>query len=337
MNNATENNIDIVISTYVHLFRNLCDFPFVSRMNNYEKQKLLNTVKNAINENDLLSKSLKFIDMENIKATQAVSLVERNLISAEFLSECSNRGVFVNKDETESLMINEDDHLHFQTVSFGLNLVEAYRRADEIETILGKSLNYAFDNNLGYLTHSPVNLGTGMRASLILHLPALKDGGGIERICTNLSKIGFALRSFYGSGEDFESGIYQLSNQVTLGITEQEAISNLEKIAIQIISRERSLEEELSQDLEIQDMVSRSLAILKSAVIMSNAEFLKLVSNVRLGVSTGLIENVSYETINRLIVEVQPATLTFYYAKTLTTKERRFLRAKRIKEILNNI
>ena len=331
-----KNNCDIVISTHIHLFRNLVSFPFLSRTNHFERQKILNLVRKAVNSNDILLQNLSFIDIENIETTQAVSFVERNLISAEFLSYCTDKDLYLNKDNTISLMVNEDDHLHLQTVCCGLNLEKAYSKADEIETILGKSLDFAFDTNLGYLTHSPINIGTGMRASLMLHLPALKDSGGIERISSNLSKIGFVLRSVYSSNLDSEGGIYQLSNQVTLGITEKEAISNLEKIAMQLINQERLLEEKLSQNIEVQDVVSRSLAVLKSAVIMSNSEFLKLISNVRLGVSTGLIADIDYDTINRLISEVQPATLISSYSKPLTTKERRFLRAKKIREIINN-
>lgn len=328
---------DVVICTHIHLIRNLRDVPFVSKMSRSERQKLEQRVASAVSENEGLSRVFRFIDMESLSKTEAVSLVERFLISADFLSDCRGRGLFVNEDETVSIMVNEEDHIHLQCEQAGLNLQKTFEKADGLDDILDKSLHFAFDENLGYLTQNPVNLGTGMRASLTLHLPALREGGGVSRISTNLSKLGLALRGALGSGAEPKGAVYQLSNHVTFGLSEQEAIANLQSIAMQLIEQERAARTELAESLEIQDTVSRSLAILQSARMMADDEFMQLISNVRFGVAAGLIDPIDYGELNRLMIMVQPATLTVAGGRKLTPTERRSLRAEKIRDFLQKL
>ena len=328
---------DVVISTRIRLARNLSEFPFSVRMSQPDRLKLeQKVVAAAMNENTAIP-DIHFIDMESLSKTEAVSLVERHLVSPDFISDCAGRGLLINEDESISVMINEEDHLHLQSILGGLNLQTAYQAVDQLDTVLNKSLHFAFDENLGYLTQNPVNLGTGMRASLMLHLPALKDEGGMLRISNSLSKLGLVLRGIYGSGTEPKGAMYQLSNQVSLGLSEQEAITNLESIAMQLITQERAARKELAQSLNIQDTVSRSLGILQSARMMTNDEFMRLISNVRFGVSVGLVNHIDYSDINRLIVEMQPATLMLFSGKKLTASERHSLRAQRVSDLFSPI
>ncbi len=327
---------DVVISTRIRLARNLRGVPFPVKMSQPDRQKLLQKVVTVVTDENTVIPHINFINMEDLSKTEAVSLVERHLVSPEFISECAGRGLLATEDESLSIMMNEEDHLHLQSIVGGLNLQAAYKAVDQIDTTLDKTLHFAFDESLGYLTQSPVNLGTGMRASLMLHLPALKDGGGMARIGSNLSRLGLVLRGIYGSGTQPKGAIYQLSNQVTLGLSEQEAIANLESIAMQLITQERAARQELAQSLDIEDTVSRSLGILQSARIMTNDEFMHLISNVRFGVSVGLVKDIGYDKINRLIIEVQPATLMLSSGKKLTVSERHSLRAQRVSNVFKN-
>jgi protein arginine kinase len=303
-------------------------------MSRSERKQLMQKVIEAIDKIGLTG--FQSINMEEISKAEAVSLVERHLASPEFISDCEGGGMLVTEDETESIMLNSENHLSLQALKEGLNLGDAYQSVDHLDTVLDKMLHFAFHESLGYLTPNPVDLGTGMRASLMLHLPALKEGGGIARISTSLSKLGLALRGIYGSGMESIGALYQLSNQVTLGLSEQEAITNLQSIARQIINQERSARTELAEGLDVQDTVSRSMGILQSAKIMPIDEFMKLISNVRFGVSTGLIENTNYDLINRAIIEGQPATLMLNSGKKLTQNESQVLRAQMIRDLFKN-
>lgn len=326
---------DVVIRTRIHLTRNLRDIPFPSKMNRTDRLTLVHKAMDAVEENKALSHILRYMDMGSLSKMEAVSLVERYLVSAEFISDCEGRGVFITDDESMSIMVNEEDHIHIQSSLWGLNLENAYQKADILDDLLNRSLHFAFDKDLGYLTQNPVKLGTGMRASLILHLPALRDSGGVVRVSSNLSKLGLSLRGVFETGEDSKGAVYQLSNQVTFGISEQEAIANLKSIATQLIHQERALWEELAEKPEIQDTVSRSLAILQSAKMMAYDEFLQLASNVRFGISVGLIGDIRSDQLNRLIIAMQPATLTLRSGKKLTQNERRILRANQVRNLLH--
>ena len=324
---------DVVISTRVRLARNLQEYPFPVRMNAGQRKKVEEAVKAAVLEsNSAISQDFRFVNMEDLGQSEAVSLVERHLVSPEFISDRAGRGLLLTQDETISIMINEEDHLRIQVMREGLSLEEVYDLADKLDTLLNERLRFAFDDNLGYLTQCPTNLGTGMRASLMLHLPAMQESGAMGRVAANLSKLGLALRGIYGEGTEPVGALYQLSNQVTLGLSEQEAIANLGSIASQLITQERESRKELVKNLEVQDVIYRSVGILKSARMLRSDEFMKLISNVRMGAAAGLLQDISYDTINSLIVQVQPATIML--SKQMSASERDALRAKIVSERL---
>lgn len=327
---------DVVLCTHICLARNLVGVPFPVRMSRPDSLKLKQKIA-AILEEAPSAFGLYFIDIENISKIEAVSLVERHLVSPEFISNCKGRAILVNDDESLSAMVNGEDHLHLQSILGGLDFQSAYGAADYLDSLLEKPFHFAFDEALGYLTQNPAHLGTGMRASLILHLPALKEEGSIARISTSLSKLGLVLRDMYASANGTPGALYRLSNQVTLGLSEQEALSNLESIAMQIILQERSARAELAQSIHMQDIVSRSLGILKSARILTNEEFMDFISNVRFGISVGLVENIDYGEINSLIIEMQPATLMLSCGGKLTVSERHRLRAQKVSEVFQAI
>ena len=326
---------DVVVSTRIRLVRNLPGIPFPVKMSRTDRRTVEQRVVEAVTDvSAAIPYHFQLINLESVSKAEAVSLVERHLASPEFISECDGRGMLITEDESVSIMMNAENHLHIQSIIEGYNLDTAYQKADQLDTMLDRVLHFAFDESLGYLTQSPINLGTGMRASLMLHLPALKEGGGIARISSNLSKLGLALRGIYGTGTESKGAMYQLSNQVTLGLSENEAITNLDSIAAQVITQERSARQELAQSLDVQDTVCRSLGILQSARIMTNDEFMRLISNVRFGVSVGLIQGISYDKINKLMIDVQPATLMLLSEKKLTLNERHVLRAQIVSDVL---
>lgn len=317
---------DVVISTRIRLARNLSQYPFPVKMSSEQREKVEQAVRDAVMRgNSAISQNFRFISLDDISQNEAVSLVERHLVSPEFISAPNGRGLLLTQDETISIMINEEDHLRIQVMHEGLDLEGAYELADRVDALLNESLHFAFDDELGYLTQCPTNLGTGMRASLMLHLPALQESGAMRRVASSFSKLGLVIRGLYGEGSEPVGAIYQLSNQVTLGLSEQAAIDNLKSIAGQLIAQERSAREELVKTVEAQDQIFRSIGILRSARVLSTEEFMRLISYVRMGIATKLVAGVSYDTINSLIVQVQPATMML--TKKMTAAERDALRA----------
>ncbi len=320
---------DVVISSRIRLARNLRNIPFPVRMNKQQKQQIRDEIVQAARQStDPLLRNLTYINMEQVEKTKAVSMVENHLVSPDFIANPVGRGLLVSKDNSIAVMLNEEDHLRIQVMQEGMDLSSVYVLADQIDTAFNSSLHFAFDNELGYLTQCPTNLGTGMRASFMLHLPALQQNGVIKRISDNLSKLGLTLRGTYGEGTEPVGALYQLSNQVTLGLSEKEAIENLERVVLQLVQEERNMRKSLLENIQQQDTVSRSLGILKSAKILSSEEFMKLLSNVRLGVACGLFTGISYDTLNQLMVKTQPATMMVMQNKQLSAQERDIQRAQ---------
>ena len=323
---------DVVISTRIRLARNLKDFPFPCKLNSQGREKVIEKVRDAVKKsNSPVASDFSFIKMSELTSSQSVSLVEKRLVSPEFISDTDGRALLISKDECFSIMINEEDHIRLQVITKGLSLEQAYDTADKLDTLLDENLDFAFDEKLGYLTQCPTNLGTGMRASVMLHLPALEKSRAISRIAGNLSKLGLTIRGAHGEGTEPKGALYQLSNQVTLGISEKAAIENLKNITEQLIAQENQARERLCSSIDIQDAISRSLGILRSALVISHDEALKLLSNVRLGIVSKQITDVSTETIDRLMLAVEPATLTVAINKNLSAHDRDIERAKLIR------
>ena len=318
---------DIVISTRVRLARNLKDYPFPCRLGTQGREKVIESVRDAlINGNSAIAGDFRFIRMSELDPQQSVSLVEKRLVSPEFISSSEGRALLLSKDESLSIMLNEEDHIRLQVIQKGLSLETAYDTADKLDTLL--------DERLGYLTQCPTNLGTGMRASVMLHLPALERSKVISRISGNLSKLGLIIRGAHGEGTEPKGALYQLSNQITLGISEKAAIENLKNITLQLIAQEEQARERICKSIDVQDTIARSLGILRSALVISHDEALQLLSNVRLGISSGQITDVTAEQVDSLMTAVEPATLSVNLGKTLSPHERDVERAKLLRDKL---
>lgn len=320
---------DIVISTRIRIARNLADYPFPVRLDNKSKIEVNEKIRDALDGKE----NLTYTELKTLTRSQIVSLAERHLISPEFASNSDARALLMSDNEDISIMLCEEDHIRIQVMKSGLALKEAYELADKIDTEINQSLKYAFDEKLGYLTQCPTNLGTGMRASVMLHLPALTAKGQIGSLASTVSKLGLTIRGAYGEGMSAMGDLYQLSNQVSLGISEKSAIDNLKTITLQLAAQERAAREEASKSIEIEDAVFRAYGILKSARILSTKEFMSLISKVRLGAVLGMIKT-DLKTINELMVSMQPATINAFVGKTLSLEERDVERAKIVRERL---
>jgi protein arginine kinase len=321
---------DVVISTRVRLARNLSGVPFPAGLSQERRLEVAKKAREAL-KSTKKADEFDFLDMENMEARDSLSMVERHLISPEFSKCGKGSALLLKKDESISVMINEEDHFRIQVMCPGLDLDKAYQIADELDGLLDEQVKFAFDDRLGYLTQCPTNLGTGMRASIMLHLPALHERGAIQQLANTVSKLGLTIRGLYGEGSKPEGAIYQLSNQVTLGISEQAAIENLKGIAAQIIREERSAREQLRRNPRFEDMVWRSLGLLQTARLLSHDEFMTLISNLRVGVAMGIISGISLDTISELISDAQPATIMAAARRDMDPSERDVERAKMVR------
>lgn len=329
---------DVVCSTRVRLARNLKQFPFPAKATDPQREAVEQKVRDALlSGNSILSKEFRFVPLENASEEEAVSLVERHIVSPEFISDRRGKAVLISDDESISIMVNEEDHLRIQVLREGFSLKEAAETADRIDTLLSETLDFAYDPEFGYLTQCPTNLGTGMRASVMLHLPALTENGAMPRIASNLSKLGLTLRGTYGEGSKSVGGLYQLSNQITLGLSENEAIENLRSITVQLMEEERKARSQMAQDVAWQDKIDRAAGILKTARVLSSSECMELLSYVRFGISVGILQGVTTEELNGLMVNVQPGTLMARAGKPLDQNQRDVLRATKVREVCAKI
>ena len=324
---------DTVFSVRIRLARNLSGFPFPNKMSDEQKYSVIQKVSDAVFKSEV-GKDYKFIDMDKISETEAIFLAERHLISPEFIKNTKGRALILKNDESVSVMINEEDHIRIQSIAAGLEFETACKNAFEIEKIIGNAVEYAFDKKFGYLTECPTNLGTGMRASAMLHLPALEKIGALERIFNSISKFGVAIRGTFGEGTKAKNSMYQISNQVTLGISEKESIENVENIINQLISKEKEAREAFDR-FRVEDTVFRALGTLKYARMISSEEFYKLISDIRLGVSMGIL-NIPISVINSLNLLNGSAGVSSLAGGNLDAETRDTKRAQNLRESLKN-
>ena len=320
---------EAVVSTRIRLARNLKEYPFPVRLSADQAREIVDKVGQALRDC-----GIKFhrIDLGAIPDTIRVSMIERHLVSPDFINEQDGRAVFLSDDNTASIMVNEEDHIRLQVILDGFELTKAFTMADQLDNILSKKLNFAFHERLGYLTQCPTNLGTGMRASVMLHLPALQMSDAVNRIGANLSKLGLTMRGLYGESSKPAGAFFQLSNQVTLGISEKAAIDNLQNITTQLIAQEMRARENLLNKIEIQDQIHRALGVLKTARLMDHSEAMRLLSLVRLGVSAKLFETLSTDSIDKLTVEIQPASIMTRFGDDMSPRDRDIKRASILRE-----
>jgi protein arginine kinase len=331
---------DVVMSTRIRLARNFNDFPFPSRMNSEDGEKVLNKVKEAVfGRSSAIGENFQFEDIRKMDPIQRQALVEKHLISPDLAESQANGGVILSDDEKISIMINEEDHLRIQCLFAGLQLKEAWDLCNKIDNLLEETIDYAFDERFGYLTCCPTNIGTGIRASAMLHLPALVMTGYIKGILEICSKLGIAVRGLFGENTEASGNMFQISNQVSLGQPEDVIISNISSIARQIIDQERAIRKEMHRQnsYRFEDKVYRSLGLLSNARIISSEEVLKLLSDVRLGVYMGIINGVNINILNQIQLLAQPANLQKSVGKALSPDERDIKRAEVIREKLRKI
>lgn len=328
---------DIVISSRVRMARNIEGIPFPHNLNETLAKEVVEKVYNGILVGNIgLKDEFRLIAMKDLEEIDRLNYVEKHLISPDLAQNTIRGNMLINTKETISIMINEEDHIRIQCLLPGLQLDEALEVADKIDDLLEEKINYAFDEELGYLTACPTNLGTGIRASVMLHLPALSLTGYIQAVLRAAGQIGLAVRGIYGEGTEFLGNLYQISNQVTLGATEREIIRNLHDVTMQITEKERAARKNLldTKKIELEDRVFRSFGILKNARKITGNEAMQLISDVKLGVSLSLIEGLEMEKINSLIAMIQPGFLQKHYETSLNTIDRDIKRAELIRNTL---
>ncbi len=322
---------DIAVSTRIRLARNLSGLPFPARMTPEQRKELNLKVKNAVlQSNTPFAKSLKYIDMADVPQTEIAAMVERHIISPEFAEENADRAIIISADESISIMIGEEDHMRIQVILGGLQLEKAYDTAEQLDSLLYNELHFAFDRSLGFLTECPTNLGTGLRASVMLHLPVTESNGEISSIAETVGKIGFTVRGMYGEGTKASASMYQVSNQITLGISEKNAIDNLKIITAQLIDKERKARTGLNK-IKLEDMCFRALGTLQNSRILSSKEMMDLLSRIKLGISMGIIKTDVLPI--KLFIEGQPNMLMKKYGQ-LEPEERDIYRAAFMRDAL---
>ena len=327
---------DVVISSRIRLARNSKSYPFPPKLDIDQAIGVVDFFKTAIlKTEDPISKQLEFIDSTKINPLDKACLVEKHLVSPEFAVKKEVTGLVLSKDEKVSIMINEEDHLRIQSIYPGIQLNKAWELCNKVDNMIEKKSEYAYCEELGYLTCCPTNVGTGMRASIMVHLPALSMLGYVSSVLDAVSKLGITVRGLYGEGSEVMGNMYQISNQVSLGQSEEEIITKISVIADRIIEQERIAREQLLKArTQLEDRIFRSYGIFSNARIMTSSECMKLLSDVLLGVEVKIISKLSVDTINELMIITQPANLQKVYGKALNTDERDIKRAELIRSKL---
>ena len=331
--NTTGPLADTVISSRVRLARNIKGYPFPSRLDANGANEIIEKISAPLE--GIGFRRINFSDISPIMAT---SYVERHYVSPEFATMETPHTLLLQEAGGIAVMVCEEDHLRIQSILSGLSLEEAYKNALSIEKRLDADFDFAYSDSLGYLTHCPTNLGTGMRASVMMFLPALSRGGYIASLAAQLAKLGLAMRGLFGEGSGSAGSMYQISNQVTLGINENEILCKLNEAIRQISESEMQARKNMGDDVleALTDRVARSMGILKYAYMVSTEEFIKLFCEVRLGISMGIVSGISYEQLGTLLIEAMPATLTLSSESTPKGEiARDKLRAARIKTVLD--
>lgn len=327
---------DIVISSRIRLARNLAHFPFINRATPTDRTDIERTLRDKVLRVPTTGE-MTYFDVARLNAVDRQFLVERQLISRELAESEGARGVAVSSTEQASIMVNEEDHLRIQVMHSGLDLETVWDQINQIDDSLESQVTYAVCERLGYLTACPTNVGTGMRVSVMLHLPALVQTRQIEKVFRALQKISLAVRGLYGEGSQPAGDFYQISNQVTLGASEQELLTRVKDVVPSIIEYERKAREFLEQQSheELHDRVSRAYGILRTAQTISSEETMHLLSSLRLGVNMGLIRDLEIPAINLLFIHTQPAHLQKLTGLELDTANRNKERARYLRRHLN--
>jgi protein arginine kinase len=330
---------EIVISSRIRLARNISGHPFLTRATQTQRQSLESKLREVVLNSDLAPHML-YVELDAAPEIDRQLLVERHLISKPHAAAEGARGVAIGESETVSIMVNEEDHLRIQVLRSGLQLEEAWEQINQIDDRLEAKLDFAFHPRFGYLTACPTNVGTGIRVSVMLHLPALKLTGEIEKVYRAAKDMRLAVRGLYGEGTEATGDFYQISNQTTLGKSEEEIIADFRQVVIpRIIDYEHHARRTLLNDrtVALDDKVCRALGLLRSARLLASEETLFLLSHLRMGVNLGRVKDIDLRTINELFLLTQPAHLQKIQGRKLEGDLRRAARADYIRQRLNGI
>jgi len=330
---------DIVISSRIRLARNLKGFVFPNLMNEEQEAFIIDQMGKAIQTSGVIQAAgkLTLYSLRELSPLERQILVEKHLISLDLAEAQGAKAVILRDDEAISIMVNEEDHLRLQCLMPALMLHEAWRLIDKVDDALENELEFAFDQNHGYLTACPTNVGTGLRASTMVHLPALVMTKQAAPILSALTKVGVAVRGLYGEGTEAYGNIFQISNQITMGRSEDEIINNLSAVTVRLADQERESRNLLKKQSfwHLEDRVGRAYGILTNARILSSQEALQLISDVRLGIEMKILDGIDQRLLNRLMICVQPAYLQYMAGKNMTSFERDVQRAAIVRDFLN--
>ncbi len=327
---------DIVISSRIRLARNLSDFPFIRKCSTKQRTQIAAAVQLAFDRCQIGTEA-EYIDVSKLGDLDRQFLMERQLISHELSDAEGTRAVILDPNERFSIMVNEEDHLRLQVMQSGLDLEHGWSRIDKLDDALEAHLQFAFTSKFGYLTACPTNVGTGLRVSVMLHLPALVATKQIEKVFRALGKINVAVRGLFGEGSQFMGDFYQVSNQTTLGKSEAELIRRVQEVVPQLIDYERKARVFLlNEDRgDLSDLVSRAHGILRTAKKISSEETMHYLSKVRLGINLGLIQGLTIPTLNKMFIHTQPAHLQKLRGRKLSGSDRNTERANYLQQHLN--
>ncbi len=337
---GTGPDADVVVSTRVRLARNLAQFPFSGRATHHQKAEIEAKVKDAVAKAELDPHKPEYVSVASLAPLDRQFLVERQLISRELANVLEGpRGVAFDPRESVSIMVNEEDHLRLQVMRSGLALDEAWAEIDKVDDALEARLAYAFHDQFGYLTACPTNVGTGMRASVMLHLPALGITRQIEKVFKALQKINLVVRGLYGEGSRASGDLYQISNQVTLGRSEQRVLTEIREVIAMILQYERQARQVLLRERKQaeQDRVARAIGTLGSATMITSEETMELLSAVRLGIHLNLLDDLPPTTVNQLFIHTQAAHLQKLMGTPLDGEERNAARARYLRNKLREL
>ena len=326
---------DIVVSSRVRLARNVCGVPFPHRADAQQLQAVLAGVRGAVEATPSIGPT-EVLGMASMSVLERQLAVEEHLTSPQHVQEPNSKALVLNRDRSVSIMVNEEDHIRIQAILPGFQVDEALRLASATDDALEETLDYAFDEALGYLCACPTNVGTGLRSSVMLHLPALAAVNMLGQVLASVSKVGLAVRGIYGEGTEAVGNLFQVSNQVTMGRSESEIVAHLKAVARQIVDSERNARGAIMSDArtQLEDRVYRSYGILTNARMISSEEALKLTSDVKLGVDLGFIPGMPAALLTGLSVDIMPAHVQRFVGRELNAWERDVFRATLIRERL---
>ncbi|QKG85627.1 protein arginine kinase [Kroppenstedtia pulmonis] len=330
---------DIVISSRVRVARNLSGLPFPTLATSSQSAEVIRQVEKLFREEEIhpVLQGAELIRMEDLSELEKRVLVEKHLISPQLAEESRYGAVILSENEAVSIMINEEDHLRIQCLFPGFQPQEAWQLADELDDWFESRLSYAFDEKNGYLTSCPTNVGTGIRASVMVHLPALAMTQQMNRLFPAITQVGLAVRGIYGEGSEAQGNLYQVSNQVTLGQQEEEIIDKLQGVVRQMIEHEKNARQRLQEvsRIQLEDRIHRSRGILSHARVISSKEAMERLSDIRLGIDLGWLRGMAPNVMNELMVMTQPGFLQLHANQHLDADERDIRRAVMIRERIN--